>query len=96
MTPLLTRAILWLEATPTPTPYPDFTGDPNQVTPGVIGFVAIFLIAAATVLLIVDMTRRVRRVRYRAEVREQLEAEAAAGPEDAGSDATGAKPRPED
>ena len=83
--------ILWLEATPSPVP--DFTGDPNQVTPGVIGFVAIFLIAAATVLLLVDMTRRVRRVRYRAEVREQLEAEAADAA--AGKPTKKAKPRPE-
>ena len=89
MTPL----ILWLDATPSP--IPDFTGDPNQVTPGVIGFVAIFLIAAATVLLLVDMTRRVRRVRYRAEVREQLEAEAAEEAAGPGAKKKAAKPRPE-
>ena len=51
--------------------------DPNTVTPGVIGFVITFLVALATVLLVVDMTRRVRRTRYRAEVREQLERERA-------------------
>ncbi len=62
---------------PTPTPLPAFEGDPNQVTPGVIGFAVTFLIAIVTVLLVIDMTRRVRRIRYRAEVREQLEAEAA-------------------
>lgn len=62
----------------TPTPVPEYTGDENLVTPGVIGFVAIFLIALATVLLVLDMTRRIRRVRYRAEVKEQLEAERAA------------------
>ncbi|WP_375342437.1 hypothetical protein [Curtobacterium sp. MCPF17_051] len=28
-----------------------------------------------TILLVVDMTRRIRRTRYRAEVRERLEAE---------------------
>lgn len=49
--------------------------DPNAVTPGVIGFFAIFFIAAATVLLLMDMTRRVRRTRYRGEVRERLDAE---------------------
>jgi hypothetical protein len=34
------------------------------------------------VFLVIDMTRRIRRVRYREEVREELEAEqaAAAGP----------------
>lgn len=66
--------LLWL-STPTPSPLPGFEGDPDMVTPGVIGFVVTFLVAAATVLLIIDMTRRVRRVRYREEVREELEAE---------------------
>jgi hypothetical protein len=51
------------------------TPDEDQVTPGVIGFVAIFFLAAATILLVLDMVRRVRRTRYRGEVREQLERE---------------------
>lgn len=76
VTALTARAIVWL-ADPTPSPVPAYEGDPNLVTPGVIGFVITFLIAAATVLLLLDMTRRVRRVRYREEVREQLAAEAA-------------------
>jgi hypothetical protein len=60
----------------------------NQVTPGWIGFLAIFFVGLATVLLIVDMTRRVRRTRYRGEVREQIAlereeaAQAAAGLDD--------------
>ena len=49
--------------------------DPNDVTPTWIGFAITFLVAAATVLLILDMTRRMRRTRYRGEVREKLEAE---------------------
>jgi hypothetical protein len=74
---LASYAIVWM-ADPTPSPTPgEFTGDENAVTPGVIGFVATFFIAAMTVLLLVDMTRRVRRVRYRAEVQEKLAAEAA-------------------
>ncbi|WP_291038676.1 hypothetical protein [Herbiconiux sp.] len=52
------------------------TPDPDQVTPGVVGFIATFFVAAVTVLLVIDMVRRVRRVTYRAQVREQLEAEA--------------------
>jgi hypothetical protein len=59
----------------TPSPIAEFTGNADSVTPGVIGFVITFGIAVATVLLVIDMTRRVRRVRYRAEVQEQLEAE---------------------
>lgn len=56
-----------------PTLPPGF--DPNTVTPGVEGFIAIALVAIAAIFLIVDMTRRIRRVRYRGELREQLEAE---------------------
>jgi hypothetical protein len=62
-----------LAATPSPSPsvVPDV-----DVTPGVVGFIAIALVAIVTILLVVDMTRRIRRTRYRAEVRERLEAEA--------------------
>ena len=74
MTPLHLYVAL-VGADPTPSPIPEYTGDPNLVTPGVVGFVAIALIAIVTVLLLIDMTRRVRRVRYRAEVNERLDAE---------------------
>lgn len=59
----------------TPSPFPEYTGDTDLVTPGVLGFVAIAAVAIATVLLILDMTRRIRRVRYRSEVREKIAAE---------------------
>ena len=49
--------------------------DPNTVTPGIWGFVLTFLVMLVVVLLVLDMVRRIRRVNYRAEVREQLEAE---------------------
>jgi divalent metal cation (Fe/Co/Zn/Cd) transporter len=52
--------------------------DPNTVTPGPVGFAAIFLVAAATVLLGFDMVRRIRRTNYRAEIKARLEAEIAA------------------
>jgi hypothetical protein len=71
----------------TPTPVPAYTGDPNLITPGVIGFIAMALVAVATVFLLVDMTRRIRRTRYRGEVREMLEAERAAGDADSAPDA---------
>ena len=71
--------VYWADPTPAPTPgYGEFTGDENAVTPGVIGFVATLFVAVVTVLLLLDMTRRVRRVRYRAEVQEKLAEEAAA------------------
>ena len=52
--------------------------DPNDVTPTWVGFLITFVLAGVTVLLLWDMVRRVRRIRYRGEVREQLEAEHAA------------------
>ena len=63
--------LYWL-ATTTPTP-PPF--DEESVTPGWIGFAFIFAIALATVFLIIDMTRRIRRVRYRSEIRDRIAAE---------------------
>ena len=52
--------------------------DENSVTPGWVGFAITFGVAAVTILIVIDMVRRVRRVRYRGEIREQLEAERAA------------------
>ena len=75
------RAGVWLTQGTTPSPSPTFgsyTGDEDLITPGWVGFAITFLIAVATVLLVLDMTRRVRRTRYRGEIREKLEAEAAA------------------
>lgn len=54
--------------------------DPDKVyySPGVIGFVAVFLMMIAATLLILDMVRRVRRVRYRSEIQAKLASEATA------------------
>jgi len=60
------------------TPAPDETIDPNIVTPGVIGFILTIGLAIAVVLLIIDMTRRIRRINYRAQANEKLDAEEAA------------------
>ena len=57
---------------------PPIEVDPVLVTPGVIGFVVTFLVAMGSLVLILDMVRRVRRVRYRAEIAERLDAEEAA------------------
>ncbi|MFC4224990.1 hypothetical protein [Lysinibacter cavernae] len=65
----------------TETPAPEF--DKDSVTPGAIGFAATAFVALMTVLLILDMNRRVRRTRYRAEVDAQLDAEEAAADGDA-------------
>lgn len=80
----------------TPMPTPSMTVDPDSVTPGPAGFAVIIIVVIAVVLLIWDMNRRVRRVRYRGEVREELDAEeaAAAGIQDAAApaDSDGAGP----
>jgi len=66
-------AQLLLAVTPSP------TADPANTfySPGIPGFLAIFFVAAGAILIIFDMVRRVRRVRYRAEIQEKLAQEAA-------------------
>lgn len=58
----------------------DPLNDPNKVyySPGVIGFLAVFLMMVAVTFLVIDMVRRVRRVRYRSEIQEKLAGETAA------------------
>ena len=72
---------LILALTVTPSPDPTGTLRPglseDQVTPGTWGFVLTAFIVILTTFLIVDMVRRIRRVRYRAQVEEaRLAAEA--------------------
>jgi hypothetical protein len=67
--------VLWQLITATPSPSPDDT----LVTPGVWGFVVTAVIMVVVILLIIDMVRRMRRVTYRAEIRQRLEEEAAGG-----------------
>jgi len=52
--------------------------NPVMVTPGVVGFIATFGVGIASLLLILDMVRRVRRVRYREEISAKLDAEESA------------------
>ncbi len=73
--------MLWFTV-PTPSPVPTSGVDADLVTPGVWGFVITFLLIVAVVLLIIDMTRRIRRVTHRAQVREQLAAEQLAAEDD--------------
>ena len=83
--------------------------DPNTVTPGVWGFVLFLAIIVVTILLVLDMVRRIRRTNMRAQVRAQLEAEARdaeladadgqvidANGEHPGSDAAGETPDDDD
>jgi TRAP-type C4-dicarboxylate transport system permease small subunit len=49
--------------------------DDTWYSPGVVGFIATFGMAGAAVFIIFDMVRRIRKVRYRAEIAEKLDAE---------------------
>ena len=51
--------------------------DDTWYSPGVVGFLATFGLAAASLLIIWDLVRRIRRVRYRAEIAELLDKEQA-------------------
>lgn len=81
--------ILFGDTTPMPTP--TMTVDPNSVTPGFVGFGLMVVLVAVVILLVWDMNRRIRRVRYREEIRDELDAEQAAA--DAASDDSDDAPR---
>ena len=72
---------IWLSALLAATPSPTPSVDPANTfySPGTIGFIATFLVAAGAIVIIFDMVRRIRRVRYRSDVAAKLEAEASAG-----------------
>jgi hypothetical protein len=81
--------LLALATTPSPSPSPSLREgiSEDQITPGLWGFIMTAFFVLATTLLIVDMVRRIRRVRYRAQVEEERMAAAAAADveaEDAG------------
>jgi hypothetical protein len=69
-----------LATTPAPAPSPSLRPgvSEDQVTPGLLGFLLTAFIVVLTALLIVDMVRRIRRVRYRAQVEEERAAAAEA------------------
>lgn len=86
-------ASLLLAATP--------TTDPANTwySPGVVGFLMTFIMVGGAILIVFDMVRRIRRVRYRAEIQEKLAAEQAAAeakktaaPKTTSSSSTTAKP----
>lgn len=71
---LYVAASQWLWATPSPTETGKNLSDPVDVSPGLAGFVATFIVVLVTIVLILDMNRRVRRLNYR----KQQQADAAA------------------
>ncbi|MCX6497719.1 MAG: hypothetical protein NTU93_02825 [Arthrobacter sp.] len=65
--------LISLATSPAPEPSPSLRPglDLDQVTPGLLGFLLTAFIVVLTAVLIVDMVRRIRRVRYRAQVEEE-------------------------
>jgi hypothetical protein len=58
-----------------PTP----VADDNYNSPGTIGFIITFAVAVGAVFLFFDMNRRIRRTKYRSEIREKLAQEELSG-----------------
>ncbi len=87
--PVMPAALVAEVAEPTPGPTQSPTGgfEAWEVSPGLIGFVPVFLIALASLFLFLSLTKQMRRVAVR---QAQRDAEDAAG-RPAGDDA-----RPED
>lgn len=85
--------LIALATAPAPSPTPSLRPglSEDQVTPGMWGFIMTAFFVLATTLLIVDMVRRIRRVRYRAQVEEErVAALAAAGQDRQGAPENGA------
>ena len=84
--------LIALATTPAPSPTPSLRPglSEDQVTPGTWGFIMTAFFVLATTLLIVDMVRRIRRVRYRAQVEEERAAAAEALANDGAPQTTGA------
>ncbi|UKA68378.1 hypothetical protein LFT44_08330 [Arthrobacter sp. FW306-05-C] len=69
-----------LTATPAPSPAGDGLRpglNADQVTPGFLGFAMTAFMVIAVVMLMVSMTRRIRRVRYREQFAQDSEAASA-------------------
>lgn len=65
-------------------------GDPNSVSPGILGFIAFFLLAVALYLLLRNMNGHLRRMRYRAEE----EGQSLDGPAEGHEPGPGSRPGP--
>ncbi|GAB3594819.1 hypothetical protein GCM10027446_19200 [Angustibacter peucedani] len=86
---MLTTTTTTTTTTTAPSPAP-VEPDPSSVTPGVLGFLVVFLLAIATWLLLRNMTGRLRRMKFREEQRLAAEQSPAPpqAPDDDGTDGT--------
>jgi hypothetical protein len=56
--------VIWLAATTPPVPPGTHIPKPDTVSPGFAGFLTIFLLTVATIILIRSMVKHMRKVRY--------------------------------
>jgi hypothetical protein len=65
------------------TPIPNESAEPTAIStsPGTVGWIFTFALAVAALFLIYDMVRRIRRMRYRAEIQQEISEEDAAAEE---------------
>jgi len=65
------------------TPVPTESAEPTAIStsPGTLGWIFTFGLAVAALFLIYDMVRRIRRMRYRAEIQQEITEEEAAADE---------------
>ncbi|MGY3567139.1 hypothetical protein [Sinomonas sp. RB5] len=92
---------LLVALTQTPAPSPESSLRPglseDMITPGNWGFAATAFVVILTIFLIIDMVRRLRRIRYRAQVEEarRADGEPGAAGDESGQEGTGPEaPRP--
>lgn len=76
----------------TPSPSPSIAPEDTFYSPGTVGFLAVFGVTVGAIVLIFDMVRRVRRVRYRAEINAKLDAEPSSPLMGSAAEAAPAKP----
>jgi len=64
-------------------PLPSESAEPTAIStsPGTVGWIFTFALAVAALFLIYDMVRRIRRMRYRAEIQQEITEEEAAAEE---------------
>ena len=64
-------------------PLPSESPEPTAIStsPGVVGWIFTFALAVAALFLIYDMVRRIRRLRYRTEIQQEISEEDAAAEE---------------
>lgn len=81
----LTAAVIRAAATPSPSPSLRPGLKDTDVAPGFLGFIVTFAVVAVTILLLLSMTRRIRRVNHVEDADHVVEADIRLNPEPMGA-----------